>query len=86
MILLSALLASLTGLVAGERPVERAQVELSAVAAIVQRGEAATPVQLRPANPVPALVALGLVLLVAFRVLPARPLLARLSLKQSWLH
>jgi hypothetical protein len=36
MILLSALLASLTGLVAGERPVARAQVELSASVTAIQ--------------------------------------------------
>jgi len=86
MILLSALLASLTGLVAGERPAQRAQVELSAVAAIAQQGEAVAPAPARPADAGLAPVALlfaGLVLLLA---LPVRPVRLRLSLKQSWLH
>lgn len=54
MILLSALLASLTGMVAGERPVERAQVELSAAAAFVQQGAAVARAATRPAQPVPS--------------------------------
>lgn len=85
MILLSALLASLTGLVSGERPAERAQVELSVVAAIAQTGKAAAqaadhprvvqPVLRREARtPSPAMAA---------PVLAPRALL---SLKQSWLH
>lgn len=54
MILLSALLASLTGMVAGERPVERAQVELSAAAAFVQQGTAVARAATRPAQVMPS--------------------------------
>lgn len=87
MILLSALLASLTGLVAGERSVPRAQLEQSAVTAIAQTDKASVAVQTRPANVLPihpaAFVWIGLFTLLA---LPLRSVGARLSLKQSWLH
>lgn len=86
MILLSALLASLTGLVAGERPVERAQVELSAVVAAVQPAvaRASTPAHVRVAAPV-------VVRPVLETRAPARMgrvpgVRAILSVKQSWLH
>ncbi len=86
MILLSALLASLTGLVSGERPAERTRIERSAVAAVVQTSQAVAVVQARPAQTLPAL-GVGLLLAVmAFALAPIRPLRARLCLKQSWLN
>lgn len=84
MILLSALLASLTGLVAGERPTERAQVELSAVAAIVQSGEVAAKAVVRPiVQPRPARAVVQTV--STDRTAQVRAPRALLSLKQSWL-
>jgi hypothetical protein len=85
MILLSALLASLTGLVAGERQPVRAQVELS-TAAIVGQAETvaarsgvsaapAEPARSGPRRPAGLLAVLLLVLTVG----------AFLSRKQSWL-
>jgi hypothetical protein len=87
MILLSALLASLTGLVSGERPVERAQVELSAVAAVVhQAGTAATQASIRPESQQPRLErrSSGVALLV--EQTPVRSVRTLLRLKQSWLQ
>ncbi|MBT2189314.1 hypothetical protein [Sphingobium nicotianae] len=87
MILLSALLASLTGLVSGERPAERAQVELSAVAAVVETGQAAAIARVRrPALPAPAFGAVLLLGVLALIVAPARSGRALLCLKQSWRH
>lgn len=53
MILLSALLASLTGLMAGARPVEPAQMELSAPRIAIQAPAALTTQAERPANIAP---------------------------------
>ncbi len=53
MILLSALLASLTGLMAGGRPVEPAQVALSAPRIAVQAPAAVAAQVERPANSAP---------------------------------
>lgn len=86
MILLSALLASLTGLVSGERPAEQTRIERSAVAAVAQASEAVAVVQARPAQMLPALGAVLLLAVMAFAVAPLSPLRARLSLKQSWLN
>jgi len=86
MILLSALLASLTGLVSGERPVERAQVERSAVAAVAQAGAVALAVSRHPVQAVPS--AAGLVA-PAGQTDHASPVPAprlRLALEQSWIE
>jgi len=83
-VLLSALLASLTGFVAGERPVQRAQVELSAVAASVQRGEAIAQQQVRPAQVLPGLATLLVLTLLTVAALPVRSVRAWLSLRQTW--
>lgn len=87
MILLSALLASLTGLVVGERPVERAPVELSAVVAVVQSGVATRQAGLRPDNQPPRLVRYAAVSAgwLDWQA-PVRSGRALLSLKQSWLN
>jgi len=86
MILLSALLASLTGLVSGERPVERAQVEASAYAALAKAGEAAAIVRRRPVQPLPSAAALPCDNLPAGRApSPASPF-ALAAFKQSWLE
>ena len=88
MILLSALLASLTGLVSGERPVARAQVESSAVATVAQAGAVALAVSPRPAQGLPHPVALAALPAPARAarpaVLPAPFTL--LPVKQSWLE
>jgi len=86
MIFLSALLASLTGLAAGERPAERAQVELSAVASFVQSGEVAAKAADRPLSAPARLprVVMQAVSADAPAFVPAPRTL--LSLKQSWLH
>jgi len=86
MILLSALLASLTGLVSGERPVERAQVELSAVAAVVEASASATQSSIRPENRQLQYdrASPGGVLLV--EQAPVRSVRMVLRLKQSWLQ
>lgn len=85
MILLSALLASLTGLVSGERQPVRAQVELSAAVAAVQ-AEAA---QARPAAPQVQAQAIRVDrgVSVAAVAQPARiaTIGVRLATKQSWL-
>ncbi len=86
MILLSALLASLTGLVSGERPVQRAQVELSAVAAIVQPGKAVAHAGARPANVLPRRAILVPHAASSERQAPARGARALLLIKQSWLN
>jgi len=85
MILLSALLASLTGLVAGERPVERAPVELSAVVAVAQNGVVARQAGLRPQNQPPRLGHdLGPSVSSDWQA-PVRNVHTLLLLKQSWL-
>lgn len=86
MILLSALLASLTGLVAGERPAQRAQVELSAVAAVVQTGEVAAQSATRPTQSPARLAPAAPQRAQAYRSLPAPAGRALLSVKQSWLN
>ena len=86
MILLSALLASLTGLVAGERPAEQTRIERSAVAAIVQTGEAIAIAQARPVQALPGLVAVLLLAGLACAVAPVRSLRTSLRFKQSWLN
>ncbi len=85
-VLLSALLASLTGLVSGERPVRPAQVELSAAVAIAQTGEAT---QVAPVRPASSTVVEFMLLCAAVVLAAALPLLsvrARLSRKMSWLN
>jgi len=86
MILLSALLASLTGLVAGERPAASAQVELSAAAALAEPGEKAIAATSLP-SPVPlALPALrDSADAEAIFSAPVRDGRAHLDIKQSWL-
>ena len=84
-VLLSALLASLTGLVAGERPAERAQVEFSAAASAVQADQAELAVEPAPAREIPALVTV-LAVLAMVAAAPVRSLRTRLSLRQSWLN
>jgi hypothetical protein len=86
MILLSALLASLTGLMAGERPAPRAQVELSAVAAVAQAGEAVAQVSHRPMAAQPRLTRTILPRMQANRAPHRAAGRVLLSLKQSWLH
>jgi len=87
MILLSALLASLTGLVAGERPVERAPVELSAVVAIAQSGVATRQAGLRPDNQPPQLARQAAESAGSLDwQTPVRSVRALLLLKQSWLN
>lgn len=88
MILISALLASLTGLVAGERPAERARVELSTVAQAVQSSAVAMHRADRPVAKLPRLCESlnmpdGVVVEPAALSLGLRTLLA---LKQSWLE
>ncbi len=86
MILLSALLASLTGFVAGERPVAPAQVELSAAAVAVQAADAVVTQAERPKQSVVALPWLRQS--AAALVAPSAPALTRrahLDIKQSWL-
>ncbi len=87
MILLSALLASLTGLVAGERPVERAPVELSAVVAVAQSDAATRQAGLRPENQPPRFArhAVASAMWLDWQA-PVRSVRALLSLKQSWLN
>lgn len=85
MILLSALLASLTGLVAGERPVERATVEVSAVVAVAQAGAAVSQPGVRPENYVPRLAEAVQTAAPSIWRTPARSARALLPLKQSWL-
>jgi hypothetical protein len=86
MILLSALLASLTGLVAGERPAQRAHVELSAVAAAVQPGNVAARTNRIPANGLPRLDRAMPVGARADHAMPVRGGRLLLNLKQSWLN
>jgi hypothetical protein len=86
MILLSALLASLTGLVSGERPVERAQVELSAVAAVVQAGTTATQASIRPESQQPRLERRSSGVASLVEQMPVRSVRTLLRLKQSWLQ
>jgi len=85
MILLSALLASLTGLVTGERPVERAQVEVSAVVAVAHAGSAISTPDLRPENRVPRLAILARDAVPAVTQAPVVGVRALLPWKQSWL-
>lgn len=86
MILLSALLASLTGLVAGERPVERAPVELSAVVAVAQHGVATRQAGLRPGIQPARLTPHATSTTPTDWLAPVRGVGAFLSLKQSWLN
>jgi len=85
MILLSALLASLTGLVTGERPVERAQVEVSAVVAVTHVGAAVSAPDVRPENRVPRLATLARGAVPAVTQAPVTGVRALLPWKQSWL-
>jgi len=85
MILLSALLASLTGLVAGERPVERASVEVSAVVAVVQAGAAVSQPGVRPVHRVPRLAETARAAAPSLWRAPVPGARALLPLKQSWL-
>lgn len=85
MILLSALLASLTGLVAGERPVERATVEVSAVVAVVQASAAVSQPGVRPAHRVPRLAETAQDAAPSLWRSPVRSARALLPVKQSWL-
>jgi hypothetical protein len=86
MILLSALLASLTGLMAGERPAPRAQVELSAVAAVAQAGEVVAQIAHRPVAGLPRQMLDAPARSQAHRALPRPAGRVLLILKQSWLH
>ena len=86
MILLSALLASLTGLVAGERPVPRAQVEQSAAAAVSQARVAAVQVGTRPDQAQPLLGPRASVPILSAAKSPIQSGRTRLTLKQSWLN
>ncbi len=85
MILLSALLASLTGLMAGERPVQPAQVELSAAVTVVQKGEAAVQARIQPQIATFPIVSIAGSLVLLAMVLPVPGVRARLSRKMSWL-
>jgi len=85
MILLSALLASLTGLVSGERPVERAAVEVSAVMTVAQAGAAVSRPGLRPVNPLPQLAEVAQAAASSVWRTPVRSARALLPLHQSWL-
>ena len=86
MILLSALLASLTGFVAGERPAAPAQVELSAAVVAV---EAADAVVLASEHPRQSILALpSLQQIFAAPLDASAPVITRrahLDIKQSWL-
>jgi hypothetical protein len=84
MILLSALLASLTGLVVGERPAARAQVELSAASALAEPARA-TPAATRLFTAAPAMPALRLIVPSARHAAPVRTGRNIRDLKQSWL-
>jgi hypothetical protein len=88
MILLSALLASLTGLVAGERPVERAPVELSAVVAIAQSGAATKQAGLRPDYQPSRLSrhAVTSAIWPDWQQAPVTGVRLLLAIKQSWLN
>jgi len=86
MILLSALLASLTGLVSGERPVERAQVERSAVAAVAQAGAVALAVSRHPVQAVPSVTGLAAPAGRTDRASPVPAPRTRLALEQSWIE
>jgi len=86
MILLSALLASLTGLVSGERPVERAQVESSAVAAIARAGAAVQAMALRPVQPLAHPASLPSPVARFDRPAPVRAPFTLPAEKQSWLE
>ena len=86
MILLSALLASLTGFVAGERPVAPAQVELSAAAVAVEAVDAVVLASERPRQSVSALPSLQQFFAAPLASSP--PVVTRrahLDIKQSWL-
>lgn len=86
MILLSALLASLTGFVAGERPVAPAQVELSAAAVAVEALETVATPSERSRQSVVALPRLQRGSAVAVAVsAPITTGRAHLDIKQSWL-
>jgi hypothetical protein len=86
MILLSALLASLTGMVAGERPVARAQVELSA--AVTASQPVATASHAVPgsiaAQPLALIRTVGIA--AETPATQALPLGTFLAFKQSWLN
>ena len=86
MILLSALLASLTGFVAGERPVAPAQVELSAAAVAVEALEtvASPSEQSRQLVVAPPRLQQGPVVAVGASA-PIVTGRAHLNIKQSWL-
>jgi len=86
MILLSALLASLTGFVAGDRPVASAQVELSAAAVAVEAADAVVSPseQVRQAIIELPVLKHGSVSVVAGSA-PITTRRAHLDIKQSWL-
>ncbi len=86
MILLSALLASLTGLVSGERPVPRAQVEQSAAAAVSQARVAAVQAGIRPDQAQPLLQPRAPASFHSVDKAPVHSGRTRLTLKQSWLN
>lgn len=85
MILLSALLASLTGLVAGERPAARVQVELSAASALAEPARATPAAATRLFTAAPAMPALRLIVPSARHAAPVRTGRNIRDLKQSWL-
>lgn len=86
MILLSALLASLTGFVAGERPVAPAQVELSAAAVAVEAAEAVVSPSEQVRQVIIKLPVLKQGSAVAVAVsAPITTRRAHLDIKQSWL-
>ena len=86
MILLSALLASLTGFVAGERPVASAQVELSAAAVAVETADAVVSPSEHPCQAVIALPRLQYILAAPLAAsAPGITRRAHLDIKQSWL-
>lgn len=86
MILLSALLASLTGFVAGERPVAAAQVELSAAAVAVEAADAAVVPLAHPRQSAIAFPRSQQVLAEsAASLAPVISRRAHLDIKQSWL-
>jgi hypothetical protein len=85
-ILLSALLASLSGLMVGERPVQRAQIEQSAPLADNAEAQATPRIGGRSLPDQPINWVVGFIT-IGFVVLIVRPLATSLFLarKQSWL-
>lgn len=86
MILLSALLASLTGMVAGERPVARAQVELSAAATASQPVVATSHAVSGSIAAQPLALTRTVGIAAETPAAQALPVTTFLAFKQSWLN